>query len=173
VRVCVCVCYFILFNRYWGIVTVPGFPREQTKGIKKKKSLEKRLVGSRRCINLLNLKMCCRKILRGHLREKFLEKLAPFEKLRSSGKEEARPGGGNMKQGRKKSAANHIAQINLVYDITMHFWAQLGIQHFHSNPHHSSDRLGPLFVSFSLRICISLTFFLFSWFSKTQPNPGP
>jgi len=25
--VCVCVCCFVLLNRYWGIVTVPGFPR--------------------------------------------------------------------------------------------------------------------------------------------------
>jgi len=27
----VLVCCFVLLNRYWGIVTVPGFPREQAK----------------------------------------------------------------------------------------------------------------------------------------------
>ena len=30
--ICVCVCCFVLLNRYWGIVTVPGFLHERAKG---------------------------------------------------------------------------------------------------------------------------------------------
>ena len=29
---CVCMCCFVLFHRYWGIVTVPGFHHERTQG---------------------------------------------------------------------------------------------------------------------------------------------
>jgi hypothetical protein len=58
------------------------------------------------------LKTCWHNFLRGALREKLLRKLATFEKFRSSGKEEARPRGGNMeKSRRKKSPANHIASM--------------------------------------------------------------
>jgi len=51
----------------------------------------------------------------------------PFEKFRSSGKEEARPGGGIIKKRRRKSPANHINWISLVYCNIMRcvdFWSR-------------------------------------------------
>jgi len=47
--------------------------------------------------------------------EILLEKLAPFEKLRSSGKEEAKPEEGTMKKRKKNCPANHVVWIDLVY----------------------------------------------------------
>jgi len=43
----------------------------------------------------------------------FVGKLAPVEKFRLIGKEEARPGGSNMKK-RSEKVSNHIAWINLI-----------------------------------------------------------
>ena len=48
------------------------------------------------------------------LLEKILGKLALFEKFRSSGKEEARPGGGFMANRMRRSGVNYIACINSV-----------------------------------------------------------
>ena len=47
-------------------------------------------------------------------------KLTPFDKFRSSGEEEARPGGDIMNKRRRKSPANHIDWISLVYCNIMH-----------------------------------------------------
>jgi len=52
-------------------------------------------------------------------------KLAPFERFRYSGKEEAKPGGGIMNKRRGKSRANHIDWISLVHGSIMYcvdFW---------------------------------------------------
>jgi len=38
VGLAVCVCWFVLLNRYWGIVTVLGFLRERAKGGRKGRS---------------------------------------------------------------------------------------------------------------------------------------
>jgi len=58
--------------------------------------------------------------LEGPSAEKMLEDLAPVEKSRSSGKVEARPGGGVMEKGRKRSSAHHRIWINFVNANTMH-----------------------------------------------------
>jgi len=47
-------------------------------------------------------KICWHVFLRGHLREIFVWKPYPFRKIRTSGQEETRPGGGIMNMCRKK-----------------------------------------------------------------------
>jgi len=54
------------------------------------------------------------------LLEKLLEKLAPFEKFQSGGKEEARPGGGIMENCWKRSCEKYTVCINFVYYNIMH-----------------------------------------------------
>jgi len=71
------------------------------------------------------LKICWYVFLRGHLLEIFVRKPHPFREFRSSGKEEARPGGGIMNVRRKNSPANHIDCISLVYGNIMHCGAGL------------------------------------------------
>ena len=54
------------------------------------------------------------------LLDKLLEKLAPFEKFRSVGKEEVRPGGIIMENCWKRSGENFIFCINFVDYKIMH-----------------------------------------------------
>ena len=63
--------------------------------------------GQGRCSNLVK-----------NMRHKFF--LAPFEKFRYTGKEEARPGGGIMKKCRKKFPVNHIVWISINLSNIMH-----------------------------------------------------
>ena len=62
------------------------------------------------------------------LHEKLLEKLAPFEKFWSCGKEEARPGGEILTEGHQRSLENCIAWINLIWGHTTHYlnWSTVG-----------------------------------------------
>jgi len=86
-----------------------------------------------------------------------LEKLAPFEKFRSSGKEEARPGVGNVENGRKRVSANYIAWIYLGLSNIMH-WVYFGHTTVTLNPRHTSDRPGPLCISPNEEVCVYIMY---------------
>jgi len=108
------VCCFVLLNRYWGIVTVPGFLHERAKGYaptieNRRREKDKKLFSVNFSLHILSILLHLLRIIRILLHFKQLSyknqstltigKLAVVEKSCRCRKEKARTGWSNVDRG--------------------------------------------------------------------------